>query len=115
MPRCTTSLGHVCRVTETELLTIMNKTTCSSDPSPTRLLVSRLHTIVPILQHIINLSLTTGELPRYCQSSIVIHLIKKPSLDREMLKYYRPVSKFSFLSKVIDKVISMRFFRTFFR
>ena len=33
-------------------------------------------------------------------------MIKKPGLDREMLKIYRPVSNLSFLSKVIDKVIS---------
>ena len=43
-----------------------------------------------------------------CKSSIVIPLIKKPGLDREMLKNHRPVSNLSFLSKVIEKVISIR-------
>ena len=43
-----------------------------------------------------------------CKSSIVIPLIKKPGLDREMLKKYRPVSNLSFLSNVIEKVISIR-------
>ena len=86
----------------------MNKTTCSSDPFPTRLLMSHLHAIVPILQHIVNLCLTTRDYPFYCKSSIVIPLIKKPSLDGEMLKKYRPVSNLSFLSKVIEKVISFR-------
>ena len=86
----------------------MNKTTCSSDPFPTRLLMSHLHAIVPILQHIVNLCLTTGDFPISCKSSIVIPLIKKPGLDREMLKNYRPVSNLSFLSKVIEKVISIR-------
>ena len=62
----------------------MNKTTCSSDPFPTRLLTSHLHAIVPILQHIINLCLTTGDFPISCKSFIVIPLIKMPSLDREM-------------------------------
>ena len=38
----------------------------------------------------------------------MIPLIKKPSLDREMIKKYRPVSNLSFLSKVIEKVISIR-------
>ena len=78
----------------------MNKTTCSSDPFPTRLLMSHIH--VPILQHIVNLCLTTGDFPISCKSSIVIPLIKKPGLDREMLKTYRPVSNLSFLSKVIS-------------
>ena len=60
--------------------------TCSSDPFPTRLLMSHQHAIVPILQHIVNLCLTTGDFPISCRSSIVIPLIKKPGLDREMLK-----------------------------
>ena len=86
----------------------MHKTTCSSDPFPTILLMSHIHAIVPILQHIVNLCLTTGVFPTSCKSSIVIPLIKKPGLDREMLKNYRPVSNLSFLSKVIEKVISIR-------
>ena len=64
----------------------VKKTTCSSDPLPTRLLMSHLHVIVPILQHIVNLCLTTGDFPISCKSSIVIPLIKEPGLDREMLK-----------------------------
>ena len=39
---------------------------------------------------------------------VLLPLIKEPSLDREMLKKYRPVSNLSFLSKVIEKVISIR-------
>ena len=89
----------------------MNKTTCSSDPFPTRLLMSHLYAIVSILQHIVNLCLTTGDFPISCKSSIVIPLIKKPGLDGEMLKNYRPVSNLSFLSKVIEKVISIRILR----
>ena len=86
----------------------MNKHTCSSDPFPTRLLMAHLHAIIPIIQHIVNLCLTTGDFPISCKSSIVIPLIKKLSLDREMLENYRPVSNLSFLSKVIEKVISIR-------
>ena len=49
-----------------------------------------------------------GDFPISCKSSNVIPLIKKPGLDREMLKNYRPVSNLSFLSKAIEKVISIR-------
>ena len=62
----------------------MNKTTCSSDPFPTRLLMSHLHAIIAIIQHIVKLCLTMGDFPISCKSSIVIPLIKKPSRDREM-------------------------------
>ena len=98
MPRCTTSLDNFDRVTDIELSKVisgMNKTTCSSDPFPTRLLMSYLHAIIPILKNIINLCLTTGDFPISCQSSIVIPLIiKKP-----MLKNYRPLSNRSFFIK----------------
>ena len=80
----TTGLYNFEPVTDTELLKIiscMHKTTCSSDPFPTRLLMSHIHAIVPILQHIVNLCLTTGDFPISCKSSIVIPLIKKPGLD----------------------------------
>ena len=70
--------------------------------------MSHLHAIVPFLQHIVNLCLTTGDFPISCKSSIVIPLIKKLGPDREMLKNYRPVSNLSFLSKVIEKIISIR-------
>ena len=105
MPMCSTTLYHFDRVTDPELLKIisgMNKTTCSSDPFPTILVMSHLYAIVPIQQHIVTLCLTTGDFPISCKSSIVIPLIKKPGLDREMLKNYRPVSNLSFLSKVIE-------------
>ena len=60
--------------------------------------MSHLHAIVPILQHIVNLCLTTGDFPISCKSSIVIHLIKKPGLDREMLK------------KIIDLYLTFLFY-----
>ena len=85
MPICTTTLYNFYRVTElSKIISGMNNTTCSSDPFPTRLLMSHLYAIVPILQHIVNLCLTTGDFPISCKSSIVIPLIKKPGLDREM-------------------------------
>ena len=86
MPICTTTLYHFDCVTDPEPLKIisgMNNTTCSSDPFPTRLLMSHLYAIGPILQHIVNLCFTTGDFPISCKSSIVIPLIKKPGLDRE--------------------------------
>ena len=98
MPICTTTLYHFDRVTDTEPdISRMNKTTSSSDPFPTRLLMSHLHAIIHILQNIVNLCLTTGNIPISCKSYIVIPLIKKPSLDREMLKNNRPVSKLFFI------------------
>ena len=81
------------------------KNYCSSDPFPTRLLMSHLHAIVPILHHIVNLCLTSGDFPISCKSSIVIPLIKKPNLDREML----------FLVSIIDLYQAFLFCRKLLR
>ena len=59
---------------------------------------SHLTSIISIILHIINL----------CKSFIMLPLIKKTGLDQGILKNYRPVSNLSFLSKVIEKVISVR-------
>ena len=53
----------------------------------------------------------TGSFPSKLKSAIVTPLIKKPNLNCEILKYYRPVSNLLFLSKVIKKVISSPFLK----
>ena len=75
MPKCTTSLDHFDRVTDTETLKIiysLNKTTCNSDPFSIILLMPDLHASIPIPQHIVKLCLTAGHFPISCKSSIVI-------------------------------------------
>ena len=91
----------------------MNNTTCSSDPFPTRLLMSHLYAIVPILQHIVNLCLTTGDFPISCKSSIVIPLIKKPGLDREMLKNIDLYQTFHFYPKLLRRLFLFVFWDIF--
>ena len=83
----------------------MHKATCSSDPFPTRLLVSHIHAIVPIPQHIVNLCLTTGEFPISCKSSIVIPLITKPDIDFKMLKNINLHQTFIFYPKLLRRSI----------
>ena len=93
--------------TKPELIKIffpINKTTCELDSFPSKLLFSHLSAIIDLLIHIVNLSLTTGVFPTPCKTSIDRPLIKKPGLDLEVLKSYRPVSNLSFLSKIIEKI-----------
>ena len=40
------------------------------------------------------------------KSSLIRPLLKKTGLDSDILKNYRPVSNLTFISKVIEKVIS---------
>ena len=48
-------------------------------------------------------SLSLGIYPTAANHAIVTPLIKKPSLEIEVLKNYRPVSNLSFVAKVIEK------------
>ena len=103
MPYCTVLLESFTMITSEELIkiiSVMNKTTCSSDPFPSKLLMSHLPTIIDTITHSV--------FPSSCKSAIVLPLIKKPGLDPQVLKYDRPVTNLSFLSKVIEKVISSR-------
>ena len=56
---------------------------------------------------IINLSLTEGSFPSHFKSAHVSPppLLKKPSLNKNSMSNYRPVSNLSFLSKVLEKVV----------
>ena len=44
--------------------------------------------------------------PPSLKNSIVTPLLKKPSLDPELLKNYRPVSNLTFISKTIERAVA---------
>ena len=108
-PYCTVLFESFTMITSEELINIvsaMNKTTCSSDPFPSKFLMSHLPTIIDTITHMIHLCISTSVFPSSSKSAIALPLIKKPGLDPQVLKNYRPVSDLSFLSKLIGKVIS---------
>ena len=74
------------------IVSVMNKTTCSSDPFPSKLLMSHFFTIIDTIMHIINLCLSTSVFPSSFKSAVVLPLIKKPGLEPQVFKNYRPVS-----------------------
>ena len=57
---------------------------------------------------IVNLSLSEGCFPSHFKSALVSPLLKKPTLNRDDMKNYRPVSHLSFLCKILEKVVSSR-------
>src|SRR6218665_444629 len=75
----------------------------------THLLTERL-CIHPCSRHkkIVNISLSTGSLPLLFKHSLVTPLLKKPSLDKEILSNYRPVSNLSFISKLTERIVLSR-------
>ena len=95
-------------VTDEFVLKIINSASvksCELDPIPTTLLYENLDIFLPTTTNIINTSLTTGIVPRDLKTAIVKPLLKKPSLDKNLLENYRPISNLSFLSKILEKVV----------
>ena len=78
---------------------------CSMDPIPTPLLKKCADSLVPVITRIINLSLTSGEIPQCLKVAKVTPLLKKKSLDKDVYKNYRPVSLLCFLSKLFERCV----------
>ena len=93
-----------------KIITSSKPTTCSLDPIPTPLLVEFLDQLLPTITTLINNSLLSGFFPDSFKTAVVKPLLKKSSLDPNVLKNYRPVSNLSFLSKVLEKVILKQLF-----
>ena len=66
---------------------------CTYDSVPTWFLKNNNSEIfINVINRIVNLSLSTGVFPDILKHAIIGPLIKQPSLDRNTLKNYRPVS-----------------------
>ena len=89
-------------VTEVSMLELILKT---ASTIPTSLTKQYLDALVPVITRIINTSLTNGIVPDCFKSAIVKPLLKKPGLDVNDLKNFRPVSNLPFLSKILEKVV----------
>jgi len=107
----TCSLTHFRPTTEEEVEKIIMQSpnkSCELDPIPTWLLKECKTELLPILTKIINLSMETASVPRSFKTSRIRPLLKKPTLDKETLQNYRPVSNLPYVSKLLEKVVSKR-------
>ena len=82
-------------VTDKFDLKIINSAPAKSfelDPIPNTLLYENFDILLLTIMNIINTSLTTGIVPHDLKTTTVKTLLKKPSLDKNLLKNYRPIS-----------------------
>ncbi|KAI2645958.1 RNA-directed DNA polymerase from mobile element jockey [Labeo rohita] len=91
-----------------KLITVSKPTTCLLDPVPTKLLKELLPVAEEPLLNIINSSLSLGHVPKPFKLAVIKPLIKKPQLDPGELANYRPISNLPFMSKILEKVISVQ-------
>ena len=81
---------------------------CELDPMPTYLLKQYVNNVLPVITTMVNKSLNEMSVPTAFKQVIVKPLLKKPGLDMNNLKNYRPVSNHICVSKIIEKVVASR-------
>ena len=86
----------------------MNRKHCQLDPMPTSLIMECLPELLPSISKIVNDSLLTGIFPQSFKEAIIRPSFKGKELDPEDLSSYRPVSNLSFISKVVEKAVSIQ-------
>ena len=78
---------------------IMNSppSTCELDPIPTCLIKDFSNEFTPYITEIVNSSLRYGIFPKCLEHALIKPRLKKPSLDKQELKNYRPVANLKYL------------------
>ena len=110
-PHCRLSVFEPTCVTEiNELIMKSPSTSCELDPVRTSLMKQNIDVFAKYITVIVNRSLTSG---CFCfpDSQKIAHvkpLLKKPNLDKEVFKNYRPVANLKYLGKTIERVVSSR-------
>ena len=77
--------------------------TCDLDPLPSILMRECMDLLLPVITRIVNLSLTTGNVPRHLKQAMVRPKLKNDSLDYESFSHFRPISNLKLLSKVTER------------
>lgn len=98
-------------ITKSELIDIikdMPNKACALDPIPMWLFRNCLPELIDIVHYIINESLLTGSFPSTLKTAMIRPSLKKPSLDSDDLKNYRPISNLTYLSKIIEKIVHIQ-------
>ena len=97
-------------VTEDQVTKIIMKSpskSCSLDPWPASLVLDYLDIHITPITSIVN-ALEQGKCPNFFKHAHVIPILKKSSLDKEILKNYRPVCNLNFISKILERVVAVQ-------
>ena len=88
-----------------KIISRSKKSFCELDMLPEKMFLECNDILLPYITDIFNQSISNGLFPSDFKDSVVIPLLKKPSLDCNILKNYRPVSNLSFVSKLLERII----------
>ena len=99
-------------VTAQEIADLLRKAPakhCDQDPVSTWLVKKASAVFSPLLSRMCNASLSAGVLPVSQKHATVRPLLKKATLDPDVLSSYRPISNLTFTSKLVYRVVAARF------
>src|SRR6218665_3567262 len=87
---------------------------CELDPLPPFVIADRLDDLTPFFLYLFfNRSLAEGCIPDSQKRALVFPALKKPTLDPNLCKNYRPISNLSFLSqRLLNASCLIRFILT---
>ena len=89
----------------TDVIKNMPNKSSALDVIPMWLFKNCLPELMDSVYHIVDTSLCTGMFPSSLKSAMIRPSLKKPTLDSDELKNYRPISNLTYLSKIIEKVV----------
>ena len=79
---------------------------CDLDLMPTWLLKANSSSVARFLTKQFNKSLSTGVVPLYLKSAYIIPRLKKPDLDDNDARNYRPISNLPVLAKLLERLVA---------
>ena len=88
-------------------LAVSNKVCPRIDVLTTVLLKSHMTTLAPVLTRLVNSSIESSTVPAAMKHAIITQLLNNPCIDVDNMSSYRPISKLSFVSKVLEKHIAI--------
>ena len=106
---CTSYFNEFTMVTDEDVSWLIRGSTtikaCALDPLPASIMRKCYSSLIPIFRRVINLSLSSGVLPKELKVALLSPLLKKLNADFEQFSNFRPVSNLKFLSKLIEKTV----------
>ena len=91
-----------------DIITSFSNKTCALDPIPTHIVKDNINLLLPFISRIVRQSIATGVFPASLKTSLVRPKLKKPDLEPDLLVNYRPIANIPFLSKVIEKSVTIQ-------
>ena len=103
-----TSLAATTENEVRKIILVGPSNTGSLDPMPTSMVKDCLQELAPVITNTINYSMAERVVPTTLRHANVVPVLKKPSLDKDVMKNYRPVSSLTYLLKILEKVVAKR-------